>query len=158
VPFAGLWLWHAPCFYGDRAIHSSGGRVITKAVPVRLLWRLVAVTVFVAAGGFAMTKAESRAPQAVALELTAKRFAFLPDHLEVVEGDPVTLAVKSADGTHGIEIKKLKLKKEIPRGGSAVMLTFTAPAPGTYEITCSEYCGRGHDDMKATLVVTPRSL
>ena len=131
--------------------------MITKAVPVRLLWSLVAVTAFVAAGGSVMTKAEPRAPQAVSIDVTAKRFAFLPDRVEVVEGDQVTLAVKSADGTHGIEIKKLKLKKEVPRGGTAVMLSFTAPAPGTYEITCSEYCGRGHDDMKATLVVKPRS-
>jgi cytochrome c oxidase subunit 2 len=126
-------------------------------MPVRLLWSLVAISGFVAAGGSAMTKAEPRAPQAVSIEVTAKRFAFVPDRLEVVEGDLVTLTVKSADGTHGIEIKKLKLKKEVPRGGSAVMLTFTAPAPGTYAITCSEYCGRGHDDMKATLVVKPRS-
>jgi len=124
----------------------------------RVLRGVIAGGVLLAAGGSALTWAAPRAPQAVAIEVTAKRFAFQPDRLEVVEGDLITLAVKSADGTHGIEIKKLKLKKEIPRGGSAVMLTFTAPAPGTYEIACSEYCGRGHDDMKATLVVKPRSL
>ena len=130
---------------------------MVKLVRARVLLGLAAGVVL-AVGGSVLMMAQPRQGRAVALELTAKRFAFLPDHLEVVEGDLVTLAVKSADGTHGIEIKKLKLKKEIPRGGSAVMLTFTAPAPGTYEITCSEYCGRGHDDMKATLVVTPRSL
>ena len=89
--------------------------------------------------------------------MTARRFAFVPDRIEVVEGDEVTLAVRSADGTHGIEIKKLKVKQEIPRGGSVVTLAFTAPSPGNYEIACSEYCGRGHDDMKATLVVKPRT-
>jgi heme/copper-type cytochrome/quinol oxidase subunit 2 len=74
----------------------------------------------------------------------------------VVEGDQVTLAVTSADGTHGFEIKTLEVKKEVPRGGAVVTLSFTAPAPGTYEIKCSEYCGRGHTDMKAALVVSPR--
>ena len=126
-------------------------------VGTRVLRGMIAGGVLLAVGGSALTSAAPRPPQAVAIELTAKRFAFQPDRLEVVEGDLVALAVTSADGTHGIEIKKLKLKKEVPRGGSAVMLTFTAPGPGTYEITCSEYCGRGHDDMKATLVVKPRS-
>lgn len=126
-------------------------------VLARVLLMLVAAVAFAVTCGSAMTKAGPLAPQAISIDLTAKRFAFLPDRLEAVEGDLVTLAVKSADGTHGIEIKKLKLKKEVPRGGSAVMLSFTAPAAGTYEITCSEYCGRGHDDMKATLIVTPRS-
>ena len=133
------------------------GRVTETRLAARALFVVMAGAVLMAVVGASFISAEPRTPQAVALELTAKRFAFVPDRLDVVEGDLVTLAVKSADGTHGIEIKKLKLKKEVPRGGSAVMLTFTAPAPGTYAITCSEYCGRGHDDMKATLVVKPRS-
>ena len=102
-------------------------------------------------------RVESRPAQAVTIDVIAKRFEFVPKVIEVVEGDQVTLAVKSADGTHGFEIKKLKVKKEIPKGGEVVTLSFTAPAPGDYEIACSEYCGRGHRDMKARLVVKPRS-
>jgi cytochrome c oxidase subunit II len=109
------------------------------------------------AGGSALISAAPSPGQAVSFELTASRFAFQPDRLEVVEGDLVALAIKSADGTHGFEIKPLKIKREIPRGGSAVLVSFTAPAPGAYEIRCSEYCGRGHDRMAATLVVRPRT-
>ena len=119
-----------------------------------------AVTVLVAAAavmGAVLMRAEAPAPRAVAVEMTAKRFAFLPEQVEVNEGDEVTINVRSADGTHGIEIGKLKLKKAIPRGGDVVTLAFTAPAPGRYVITCSEYCGRGHDDMKSVLIVAPRS-
>jgi cytochrome c oxidase subunit 2 len=104
-----------------------------------------------------MTRAETPAPRQVTVEMTARRFAFLPEQVEVVEGDEVTINVKSADGTHGIEIGKLKVKKSIPRGGEVVTLSFTAPAPGRYAITCSEYCGRGHDDMKSVLVVATRT-
>ncbi|MCK7461325.1 MAG: sigma 54-interacting transcriptional regulator [Sphingobacterium sp.] len=74
------------------------------------------------------------APRAVTVEMIAKRFAFLPEQVEVVEGDEVTINVGSADGTHGIEIGKLKVKKAIPRGGEVVTLSFTAPAPGRYAI------------------------
>jgi cytochrome c oxidase subunit 2 len=105
----------------------------------------------------ALTRAEAPAPRQVTVEMTAKRFAFLPEQVEVAEGDEVTINVRSADGTHGIEIGKLKAKKTIPRGGEVVTLSFTAPAPGRYAITCSEYCGRGHDDMRSVLVVAPRT-
>jgi cytochrome c oxidase subunit 2 len=104
-----------------------------------------------------LTRAEAPAPRAVTVEMTAKRFAFLPEQVEVVEGDEVAINVRSADGTHGIEIEKLKVKKAIPRGGEVVTLSFTAPAPGRYVIKCSEYCGRGHDDMKSVLVVAART-
>ena len=123
----------------------------------RLVQGAFVVAALVAAGGLGVMRAEPRRPQAVTIDMTAKRFAFAPDRIEVVEGDEVTLAVKSADGTHGIEIKKLKVKKEVPRGGSVVLLSFTAPAPGEYQVSCSEYCGRGHEDMRATLVVKPRA-
>lgn len=119
-----------------------------------------AVTVLVAAAaavGSVLMRAEAPAPRAVVVEMTAKRFAFLPEQVEVTEGDEVTINVRSADGTHGIEIGKLKLKKAIPRGGEVVTLAFTAPAPGRYVVTCSEYCGRGHDDMKSVLIVAPRA-
>jgi cytochrome c oxidase subunit 2 len=124
----------------------------------RFLQGALAVAALVAAGGLGVMRADARQPQAAAIEVMAKRFAFVPDRIEVVEGDSVTLAVKSADGTHGIEIKKLKIKKEVPRGGVAVLVSFTAPAAGAYQISCSEYCGRGHEDMRATLVVKARSL
>jgi cytochrome c oxidase subunit 2 len=115
---------------------------------------LAAVT---ATSGPVLMRAEVPPPRIVTVEMTAKRFAFLPEQVEVVEGDEVTINVRSADGTHGIEIKKLKVKKAIPRGGEVVTLSFTAPAPGRYVITCSEYCGRGHDDMKSVLVVAART-
>ena len=92
----------------------------------------------------------------VRFDVTAKRYEFLPDHIDVTEGDRVTLVVRSEDTAHGIGIKRLGIAEEIPRGGQAVTLTFTAPAPGSYEMKCSEYCGRGHDRMRGTLVVRPR--
>ena len=118
---------------------------------------LAAALAATTAAGPALTRADVPAPRSVTVEMTAKRFAFLPEQVEAAEGDEVTINVRSADGTHGIEIGKLKVKKTIPRGGDVVTLTFTAPAPGRYVIKCSEYCGRGHDDMKSVLVVAPRA-
>jgi cytochrome c oxidase subunit 2 len=122
----------------------------------RLSGLVTGLAVMVAVAGSVLAKGEVPAPRTVTVEMTAKRFAFLPEQVEVAEGDDVTINIRSADGTHGIEIGKLKVKKTIPRGGEVVALSFTAPTPGRYEISCSEYCGRGHNDMKGVLVVTPR--
>lgn len=86
----------------------------------------------------------------------AKRFAFEPARIEVTAGERIKLIVKSADGVHGIEIKKFKVNKKVPRGGEPVEILFVADAPGEYPILCSEYCGKDHDEMKGTLVVAAK--
>ena len=87
------------------------------------------------------------------IEVTAQRFSFEPAEIEASVGERVRLVVRSADGVHGLEIKKLKIKKEVPRGGEPVTIDFTATTEGTFPILCSEYCGKGHSDMRGMLVV-----
>jgi cytochrome c oxidase subunit 2 len=94
-----------------------------------------------------------QAPEPRHIEIVARRFAFEPARIDVVTGEAIELDVRSGDGVHGLEIKKLKIKEQIPRGDVVVRIPFTAPAPGTYPIVCSEYCGANHDDMKGMLVV-----
>jgi cytochrome c oxidase subunit 2 len=91
------------------------------------------------------------------IEVVAKRFAFEPARIEVTEGERVRLVVKSGDGVHGIEIKKFRISKKVPRGGDPVTIEFVAAAPGEFPILCSEYCGDGHEDMKGMLVVAAKS-
>jgi cytochrome c oxidase subunit 2 len=98
----------------------------------------------------------AQAPEPRVIDVIAKRFVFEPAEIDVMVGEKVTLAVRSGDGVHGIEIKKFNVKKEIPRGAAPVMIEFTATEAGRFPILCSEYCGNGHDDMKGTLVVKAR--
>lgn len=86
-------------------------------------------------------------------EVVARKFEFVPARLEVTEGDHVRLLVTSADGVHGVGIKKFKVSKVIPRGGEPVTIDFVASAPGSFPILCSELCGEGHEEMTGTLVV-----
>lgn len=96
-------------------------------------------------------------PAVKEFEVVAERFKFTPDRLVVAQGDKVRIVVKSADGTHGFEIKKLKVGTKVPKGGQPASLDFVASQPGTFTITCSEYCGRGHSHMRAVLEVLPGS-
>ena len=95
--------------------------------------------------------ATASAPRVI--EVTAKRFSFEPPTIEADEGERLRLVVRSADGVHGVQIKKFRVNKLIPRGGQTVTIDFVASAPGTFEILCSEECGDGHDAMTGTLVV-----
>lgn len=90
-------------------------------------------------------------------ELVASKFKFEPATLEVAEGDRVRLTLRSTDTEHGLEIKKLKVKVTVPKGGEAVVVEFVADKAGTYEFKCSEYCGSGHGRMKGQLLVVPRA-
>jgi len=86
------------------------------------------------------------------VEVVAKKFAFEPSVIRVIEGEPVRLVIRSADAVHGFAIRDLKIDVQIPRGGAPVTVEFTAPPPGRYEVACSEFCGSGHGQMKAALV------
>jgi len=98
--------------------------------------------------------AAASAPRVI--EVVAKKFAFEPARIEVTEGERIRLVVTSADGVHGVGIKKFKVEKTVPRGGTPVTIDFVASAVGEFPLLCSEYCGNGHEDMKGMLVVNAR--
>jgi cytochrome c oxidase subunit 2 len=120
-------------------------------------WAVVGMALLFGAGlaSARQDPATASAPREIAV--TAKQFAFEPARIEVTEGERVRLVVKSADGVHGLQIKKFNVNKLVPRGGKTVNIDFVASAPGTYEILCSEECGDGHDVMTGTLVVTAKA-
>jgi cytochrome c oxidase subunit 2 len=86
------------------------------------------------------------------VQIIATRFQFEPAVIQVTPGEPVRLVIRSTDGTHGFSIPKLKIDALIAKSGDPVTVEFVAPAAGQYEIACSEFCGRGHGQMKAALV------
>jgi cytochrome c oxidase subunit 2 len=91
------------------------------------------------------------------IPVVVQRFAFEPARIEVTEGERIRLVVTSADGVHGLEIKKFKVNKKVPRGGEMITIDFVASAPGEFPILCSEYCGNGHEEMKGMLVVAAKT-
>jgi cytochrome c oxidase subunit 2 len=115
--------------------------------------RLVAIVSVAAAVVIAPAAQGVPAAQPVhEVSVVAKTFAFEPAEIQVVAGEPVRLVARSADSVHGFAIHDLKIDLQIPRGGDSVVAEFVAPPVGRYEIACSEFCGRGHGQMKAALV------
>jgi cytochrome c oxidase subunit II len=118
------------------------------------VWQCVAAGVLaIAVMAVVDTRSSAQTSEPRVIEITARRFVFEPAEVEATVGERIQLVVRSADGVHGVEIKKLKIKKEVPRGGEPVTIDFTPTTEGTFSILCSEYCGNGHTDMRGTLIV-----
>jgi cytochrome c oxidase subunit 2 len=100
-----------------------------------------------------VTQAPEGADSIRTIDVTLSRYAFSPERIEVGLGERVRLNVVSADRTHGFEVKKLGVKARIPAGAKTVSVEVAPKETGTFEITCSEYCGAGHARMKGWLIV-----
>ena len=66
----------------------------------------------------------------------------------VKAGEEVTLSMKTEEGMHGLLVEGLDVK--LDKDGS---IKFTPEKAGEYKIVCSIFCGAGHGDMTANLVV-----
>jgi cytochrome c oxidase subunit 2 len=110
-------------------------------------------------GGTGLTAPQPPPPstgQVKEFTIEAERYKFTPQTIEVMQGDQVRLVFVTKDVTHGVQIRKFKVKKLIPKDEPPVVIEFTATDAGTFPIICSEYCGGSHRDMKGALVVKAR--
>jgi cytochrome c oxidase subunit II len=117
---------------------------------LRILTRCGAVLVM--AGMMTHGRAAANQMPVHEVQVVASKFAYEPSTIQVTAGEPVRLVVRSSDGTHGFSIPKLKIDVRLAKTGEPVVVEFTAPPAGRYEIACSEFCGSGHGQMKAALI------
>ena len=86
------------------------------------------------------------------VDLTAKRFEFVPSTLTLKKGETVKLRVTSEDVTHGLFLRDLKIDTDIPPGQTQE-LTVTPEKIGRFTAICHHFCGAQHGNMKLTVVV-----
>lgn len=115
--------------------------------------RLREISVAIALATIVVFAAGLQEPPSNAIQVTVKRFSFTPDQITVKKGQPVTLSLHSQDVTHGLIIKELGVKTDIPKGKDT-QVTFTPQEVGTFEGKCAHFCGSGHGSMRFTVVVT----
>lgn len=116
---------------------------------------ILVLTLSAAAAGVWARQVKAGVDEVTTIDVVASRFKFEPATISVPEGGKVRLRVRSADRTHGIGIKAFRVKALIPKGNDVVTVEFVADRTGTFDITCSEYCGTGHGAMKGRLIVVP---
>jgi cytochrome c oxidase subunit 2 len=77
------------------------------------------------------------------------------DELHVPEKTNVRLVMRSEDVLHSCFIPAFRVKRDVVPGRYAD-LWFNATRVGEYPLTCAEYCGTSHSDMKARVFVHPK--
>lgn len=82
----------------------------------------------------------------------AQMWQFQPSEIYVPTGSEVDFYVTSKDVVHGflIEQKNVNLMAVY---GNVNKVTVKFDKPGVYPITCHEYCGVGHQNMQAQVIV-----
>lgn len=76
------------------------------------------------------------------------------NELRVQSGSTVRLDVRGLDVIHSFFVPEFALKIDaFP--DRITHQWFTAPAPGTYPLQCTEFCGAGHHLMQGNIVVFP---
>lgn len=84
------------------------------------------------------------------IEVTARRFQYLPGDITLKKGEAVVLVIHSADVAHGIRFKELGIETNVGKGKTSE-LAFTPERTGTFIGHCSVFCGSGHGSMTLTL-------
>jgi len=75
--------------------------------------------------------------------------------IRVHKGDKVVLKLTSSDVIHGFSLKDFGVYVEegiVP--GKVTLVSFVADREGTFTFTCNAICGKNHDKMQGTLIVT----
>jgi len=76
------------------------------------------------------------------------------NEIRVPAGKPVKFILSAADVLHGFYLPDFRVKMDmIP--GRVTTLWVQPDRPGSYQIFCTVYCGTGHSNMLARLIVMP---
>jgi len=86
------------------------------------------------------------------VRLLLQQFSFSPSVIRIPVNTPVTIRAVSADVVHGFLVGGTNVNAMVVPGYvTTVRVKFSHP--GEYLVPCDEFCGMGHQDMWATLVV-----
>ncbi|GIO66984.1 cupredoxin domain-containing protein [Paenibacillus sp. JTLBN-2024] len=83
------------------------------------------------------------------LVIKATNYAFDKQEYHLKKGVPVKITFENEEGTHGVLIPGLELQLDNKHKSQVV----TPQKTGTFEMTCSVFCGAGHTAMIAKVVV-----
>ena len=101
---------------------------------------------------FAEPRVEQVGENEYEVYVVALTFIFQPDPIEVPANSEVTFYVTSADVIHSFTVPGTNVNTMVIPGEVSV-LTVEFDEPGEYGVICHEYCGAGHHDMEAQLIV-----
>ena len=143
-----------------------------RKLAIRSLWpTLAAMLLWVAISFQHPTPASGQGAGVQVVEVTARKYEYLPAPIHVKSGMKIQLKITATDHDHGFSIATAPdgADSNAPAGlvftspqecwqlkkGETTTIEFLAKTPGTYSFKCCHTCGFGHRGMKGLLVVDP---
>ena len=84
--------------------------------------------------------------------VVAQMWQFQPAEIYIPVGSEVDFYLTSKDVVHGFNISEKNVNM-MAVYGSITKTTVKFDKPGVYDIVCHEYCGVGHQNMRAQVIV-----
>jgi cytochrome c oxidase subunit 2 len=115
-------------------------------------WATLSATVLAVAGCVTAAGVAPKPASVQTVEILAQKFNFTPEEIKVKKGVPVDLELTTLDRLHGFNVPGLGLRAEIVPG-QTTHVKFTPDKAGRYLFHCDVFCGEGHEDMDAAIIV-----
>jgi cytochrome c oxidase subunit II len=119
---------------------------------VTIVWLFVAL-VLMAHASTGRAQSSGAAQQTKEVQMTAKKYEFSPDAVEVSAGTKIIFKITSLDREHGFEIENSKAGCVKIKKGETATVEYMADKAGTVVFSCCVYCGSGHHGMKGKIVI-----
>jgi len=97
--------------------------------------------------------AVAAAPDENVISVSAMKFEFLPETINLKRGEPVILELNSLDRTHGFKVPDLGLDVAV-LPDTTVRVRVVPEKVGRFTFLCDNFCGDGHEDMDGVIVVS----
>jgi cytochrome c oxidase subunit 2 len=118
-------------------------------MPLRRI--LMVATMTAGLGSVVLSAAPSNEP---VISVTAKKFEFVPSRIVLHKGIPVVLELRSLDHKHGFAVPDLGIRVDVTADKTTRVRVLPSKL-GTFPAHCDVFCGEGHEDMTAEVVVVP---
>lgn len=160
-------VWFAVKYRRDPNKHQISAEGPTHGLALELTWTIIPTGLVVAifwVGMVGYIDLRESPEDAYEVSVTAQQWSWTFNHPDygVIEGNelhvplnrPVRLIMGSTDVLHSLFVPAFRVKQDIVPGRYST-LWFTAIKPGTYQLYCTEYCGKDHSKMLALVHVLP---
>ncbi len=137
---------------------------ITHNFRLELVWSIIPLLLVIVIffwGFHGFMTAQIAPSESMEISVTGKKWQWefeYPDgmrslnELHVPVNQNVRIILTSQDVIHSFYVPAFRVKKDaVP--GRYTELWFNAVEPGSYQLFCAEYCGKGHSDMLGKIVV-----
>ena len=109
---------------------------------------LVALAATLACSAFAVRAARERT-----VKVVAKKFVFVPAVIRARVGETLLLKISAPEVPMGFSAPDFGVRADVIPG-KVTTVRIVIDKAGTFTFLCDIFCGKGHEDMNGTLVVT----